>query len=229
MSLLSAVSGPIVPQFYSMNRPQPRQQTPQVGGSLPYRRPPSVTGQPITTQNQVNGGPYFNQSPGMHHETTLDLRVTLCAHVFYSLSHDVFSVWVTVETLPHSGENPPQNIFQNNLISSRLNSDSGYWGSKKLSVWINSGVCVSAASPPPPSLLQFTPQLPLMGFVARVQESSTYKMLAHVSYCSFWRTFSMMHHRNVNSCHFSCEYEFVCVPVFCFYPSCPHCFILLCQ
>uniref|UniRef100_A0A7N6AT36 Abl-interactor 2a n=1 Tax=Anabas testudineus TaxID=64144 RepID=A0A7N6AT36_ANATE len=83
-------TGPIVPQFYSMNRPQPRQQNPQVGGSLPYRRPPSVTGQPIVTPNQVNGGPYYNQSP---------------------------------------------------------------------------------ASPPPPSLLQFTPQLPLMGFVARVQES----------------------------------------------------------
>ncbi|XP_041857544.1 abl interactor 2-like isoform X2 [Melanotaenia boesemani] len=86
----SPVEGPIVPQFYSMNRPQPRQQTPQVGGSLPYRRPPSVTGQPIVTQNHVNGGPCYNQSP---------------------------------------------------------------------------------ASPPPPSLLQFTPQLPLMGFVARVQES----------------------------------------------------------
>ncbi|XP_053184021.1 abl interactor 1-like isoform X12 [Scomber japonicus] len=86
----STFPGPIVPQFYSMNRPQPRQQAPQVGGSLPYRRPPSVTGQPIITQNQVNGGPYYNQSP---------------------------------------------------------------------------------ASPPPPSLLQITPQLPLMGFVARVQES----------------------------------------------------------
>ncbi|XP_030614455.1 abl interactor 2-like isoform X5 [Archocentrus centrarchus] len=86
----SPTEGPIIPQFYSMNRPQPRQQTPQVGGSLPYRRPPSVTGQPIATQNQVNGGPYYNQSP---------------------------------------------------------------------------------ASPPPPSILQFTPQLPLMGFVARVQES----------------------------------------------------------
>lgn len=90
-----------------MNRPQPRQQAPQVGGSLPYRRPPSVTGQPITTpqnrvsptlttgqpiaaQSTVNGGPYYNHSP---------------------------------------------------------------------------------ASPPPPSLLQFTPQLPLMGFVARVQET----------------------------------------------------------
>ncbi|KAM9346932.1 abl interactor 2-like [Symphorus nematophorus] len=88
----SPTEGPIVPQFFSMNRPQPRQQTPQVGGSLPYRRPPSVTGQPITAQNQnqVNGGPAYNQSP---------------------------------------------------------------------------------ASPPPPSLLQFTPQLPLMGFVARLQES----------------------------------------------------------
>ncbi|KAM6934968.1 abl interactor 2-like isoform 4-T4 [Xenentodon cancila] len=86
----STFPGPVVPQFYSMNRPQPRQQTPQVGGSLPYRRPPSVTGQPIPTQNHVNGGPCYNQSP---------------------------------------------------------------------------------ASPPPPSVLQFTPQLPLMGFVARVQES----------------------------------------------------------
>uniref|UniRef100_A0A8C5N1Q8 Abl interactor 2-like n=1 Tax=Gouania willdenowi TaxID=441366 RepID=A0A8C5N1Q8_GOUWI len=56
-------SGPIVHQFFSMNRPQPRQQNPQVGGSLPYRRPPSVTGQPIVTQNQVNGEPYYNQSP----------------------------------------------------------------------------------------------------------------------------------------------------------------------
>ncbi|XP_024115945.1 abl interactor 1 isoform X4 [Oryzias melastigma] len=86
----STFPGPIVPQFYSMNRPQPRQQTPQVGGSLPYRRPPSVIGQPVGTQNHVNGGPYYNQSP---------------------------------------------------------------------------------ASPPPASVLQFTPQLPLMGFVARVQET----------------------------------------------------------
>uniref|UniRef100_A0A671TTF1 Abl interactor 2 n=1 Tax=Sparus aurata TaxID=8175 RepID=A0A671TTF1_SPAAU len=45
----STFPGPIVPQFYSMNRPQPRQQTPQVGGSLPYRRPPLC--------------PYYNQSP----------------------------------------------------------------------------------------------------------------------------------------------------------------------
>ncbi|XP_038151543.1 abl interactor 2-like isoform X3 [Cyprinodon tularosa] len=92
LSSSSPAEGPIVPQFYSMNRPQPRQQTPQVGGSLPYRRPPSVTGQQIPTHNHVNGGPYYNQSP---------------------------------------------------------------------------------ASPPPPSLLQYTPQLPLMGFVARVQESIT--------------------------------------------------------
>ncbi|XP_054643240.1 abl interactor 2-like isoform X6 [Dunckerocampus dactyliophorus] len=59
-SLLSSSSpeeGPEVPQFYSMNRPQPRQQAQQVGGSLPYRRPPSVTGQPITTQNQLRHRP----------------------------------------------------------------------------------------------------------------------------------------------------------------------------
>ena len=61
------------PQFYSMNRPMTRQTTPSVGGSLPYRRPPSVTGQPnlppdqnpiqtqtqTQTQNQLNGGPHY--------------------------------------------------------------------------------------------------------------------------------------------------------------------------
>ncbi|XP_028834715.1 abl interactor 2b isoform X15 [Denticeps clupeoides] len=88
------------PQFYSMNRPATRQTTPSVGGSLPYRRPPSVTGQPTLvqnqnpnmTQNQINGGPHYNQ----------------------------------------------------NQVGSIA---------------------------PPPSILQFTPQLPLMGFAARVQET----------------------------------------------------------
>ncbi|XP_062383425.1 abl interactor 2b isoform X3 [Sardina pilchardus] len=57
------------PQFYSMNRPMTRQATPNVGGSLPYRRPPSVTGQPnlpqnpnptpAPSQNQLNGGPHY--------------------------------------------------------------------------------------------------------------------------------------------------------------------------
>ncbi|KAM6945968.1 LOW QUALITY PROTEIN: abl interactor 2-like [Aplochiton taeniatus] len=84
--------GGMVPQFYSMNRYVPRQPAPAVGGSLPYRRPPSVTGQPISPPPQLNGGPYFTQSPG-------------------------------------------------------------------------------SVTPPPPSLLQITPQLPLMGFVARVQEN----------------------------------------------------------
>ncbi|XP_035265973.1 abl interactor 2-like isoform X26 [Anguilla rostrata] len=50
------------PQFYSMNRPVSRSNPPTVGGSLPYRRPPSVTGQPNFPQNQLNGGPYYNQS-----------------------------------------------------------------------------------------------------------------------------------------------------------------------
>uniref|UniRef100_A0A8C9VCC1 Abl interactor 2 n=1 Tax=Scleropages formosus TaxID=113540 RepID=A0A8C9VCC1_SCLFO len=52
------------PQFYSMNRPVSRHNAPSVGGSLPYRRPPSVTGQASVPQSQVNGGPYYNQSPG---------------------------------------------------------------------------------------------------------------------------------------------------------------------
>ncbi|XP_034993591.1 abl interactor 2 isoform X4 [Zootoca vivipara] len=78
-------------QFYSMNRPATRHTPPTIGGSLPYRRPPSITSQ-NSLQNQVNGGPFYSQNP------------------------------------------------------------------------------VSLA-PPPPSILQVTPQLPLMGFVARVQEN----------------------------------------------------------
>ncbi|KAM9305245.1 abl interactor 2 isoform 1-T1 [Gastrophryne carolinensis] len=78
-------------QFYSMNRPVSRHTPPTIGGSLPYRRPPSMTSQP-SLQNQVNGGPFYSQNPVSH-------------------------------------------------------------------------------APPPPSILQVTPQLPLMGFVARVQEN----------------------------------------------------------
>ncbi|KAE8580359.1 hypothetical protein XENTR_v10024400 [Xenopus tropicalis] len=80
-------------QFYSMNRPVSRHNPPTIGGSLPYRRPPSMTTQP-SLQNQINGGPFYSQNPVSH-------------------------------------------------------------------------------APPPPSILQVTPQLPLMGFVARVQENIT--------------------------------------------------------
>ncbi|XP_037617549.1 abl interactor 2-like isoform X17 [Sebastes umbrosus] len=84
---------PGAPQFYSMNRPAQPPQNSQVGGSLPYRRPSSVTGQPnvVLNQAQLNGGPHFAQNQG-------------------------------------------------------------------------------PLAPPPPSM-QITPQLPLMGFVARVQET----------------------------------------------------------
>ncbi|KAM8722791.1 abl interactor 2-like isoform 5-T5 [Acanthopagrus schlegelii] len=81
-------------QFYSMNRPAQPPQPQQVGGSLPYRRPSSVTGQPNVAHNQsqLNGGPHFAQNQA------------------------------------------------------------------------------GPLAPPPPSM-QITPQLPLMGFVARVQET----------------------------------------------------------
>ncbi|TKS66365.1 Abl interactor 1 [Collichthys lucidus] len=83
------------PQFYSMNRPAQPPQNQQVGGSLPYRRPSSVTGQPNVAHNQsqLNGGPHFAQNQA------------------------------------------------------------------------------GPLAPPPPSM-QITPQLPLMGFVARVQETN---------------------------------------------------------
>uniref|UniRef100_A0A4W5RXJ7 Abl-interactor 2b n=1 Tax=Hucho hucho TaxID=62062 RepID=A0A4W5RXJ7_9TELE len=41
-----AVCTPGAPQFFSMNRPVQPQNPPAVGGSLPYRRPASLTGQP---------------------------------------------------------------------------------------------------------------------------------------------------------------------------------------
>ncbi|XP_077426962.1 abl interactor 2b isoform X10 [Vanacampus margaritifer] len=55
---------PGAPQFYSMNRPVQPTQNAHVGGSLPYRRPSSVTGQPNTPPNQIqlNGGPHFAQN-----------------------------------------------------------------------------------------------------------------------------------------------------------------------
>ncbi|KAM4537618.1 abl interactor 2-like isoform 10-T10 [Fundulus diaphanus] len=56
---------PGAPQFYSMNRPVQQPQNPQVGGSLPFRRPSSVTGQPNAAhhnQSQLNGGPHFVQN-----------------------------------------------------------------------------------------------------------------------------------------------------------------------
>ncbi|XP_066045873.1 abl interactor 2 isoform X20 [Chamaea fasciata] len=49
-------------QFYSMNRPAARHTPPTIGGSLPYRRPPSITSQ-SSLQNQINGGPFYNQNP----------------------------------------------------------------------------------------------------------------------------------------------------------------------
>ncbi|XP_071419074.1 abl interactor 2 isoform X14 [Pithys albifrons albifrons] len=49
-------------QFYSMNRPAARHTPPTIGGSLPYRRPPSITSQ-TSLQNQINGGPFYNQNP----------------------------------------------------------------------------------------------------------------------------------------------------------------------
>nr|XP_057908438.1 abl interactor 2-like isoform X8 [Doryrhamphus excisus] len=55
---------PGAPQFFSMNRPAQPPQNAHVGGSLPYRRPSSVTGQPnvAPNQNQLNGGPHFAQN-----------------------------------------------------------------------------------------------------------------------------------------------------------------------
>ncbi|XP_054629226.1 abl interactor 2b isoform X8 [Dunckerocampus dactyliophorus] len=55
---------PGAPHFSSMNRPAQPPQNAHVGGSLPYRRPSSVTGQPnvVPNQNQLNGGPHFAQN-----------------------------------------------------------------------------------------------------------------------------------------------------------------------
>ncbi|XP_045151527.1 abl interactor 2 isoform X20 [Echinops telfairi] len=49
-------------QFYSMNRPASRHTPPTIGGSLPYRRPPSIASQ-TSLPNQMNGGPFYSQNP----------------------------------------------------------------------------------------------------------------------------------------------------------------------
>ncbi|NP_001362605.1 abl interactor 2 isoform p [Homo sapiens] len=54
-------------QFYSMNRPASRHTPPTIGGSLPYRRPPSITSQ-TSLQNQMNGGPFYSQNPAQLQE-----------------------------------------------------------------------------------------------------------------------------------------------------------------
>ncbi|XP_072274871.1 abl interactor 2 isoform X10 [Pyxicephalus adspersus] len=113
-------------QFYSMNRPVSRHTPPTIGGSLPYRRPPSMTSQP-NLQNQINGGPFYSQNPDRP-------PVLFCGMLV---------------RLVNKRDMKQPAIARNVRV-------------KK--------VLVSHA-PPPPSILQVTPQLPLMGFVARVQEN----------------------------------------------------------
>ncbi|XP_056389531.1 abl interactor 2 isoform X14 [Hyla sarda] len=113
-------------QFYSMNRPVSRHTPPTIGGSLPYRRPPSMTSQP-SLQNQINGGPFYSQNPDRP-------PVLFCGMLV---------------RLVNKRDMKQPAIARNVRV-------------KK--------VLVSHA-PPPPSILQVTPQLPLMGFVARVQEN----------------------------------------------------------
>ncbi|XP_040295789.1 abl interactor 2 isoform X11 [Bufo bufo] len=115
-------------QFYSMNRPVSRHTPPAIGGSLPYRRPPSMTSQP-SLQNQINGGPFYSQNPDRP-------PVLFCGMLV---------------RLVNKRDMKQPAIARNVRV-------------KK--------VLVSHA-PPPPSILQVTPQLPLMGFVARVQENIT--------------------------------------------------------
>lgn len=76
------------PQFYSMNRPGQPPQNAHVGGSLPYRRPSSITGQPNTApnQNQLNGGPHFAQNQSINNSLSfLCLRVH-CVSFWVKLS-----------------------------------------------------------------------------------------------------------------------------------------------
>ncbi|XP_075685928.1 abl interactor 2 isoform X12 [Rhinoderma darwinii] len=113
-------------QFYSMNRPASRHTPPTIGGSLPYRRPPSMTSQP-SLQNQMNGGPFYSQNPDRPPVLFCGMLVRLV-----------------------SKRDMKQPAIARNVRVKK--------------------VLVSHA-PPPPSILQVTPQLPLMGFVARVQEN----------------------------------------------------------
>uniref|UniRef100_A0A4W6EKY0 Abl interactor 2 n=1 Tax=Lates calcarifer TaxID=8187 RepID=A0A4W6EKY0_LATCA len=125
----STFPGPIVPQFYSMNRPQPRQQTPQVGGSLPYRRPPSVTGQPIVTQNQVNGGPYYNQSPDANPENQSGPEEPLPTPQPLEDGHEEEDSAVVEYNDPYAEEDPP---WAPRSYLEKGNMNSGFNDSKSL-------------------------------------------------------------------------------------------------
>ncbi|XP_053184023.1 abl interactor 2-like isoform X14 [Scomber japonicus] len=70
----------------------------------------------------------------------------------------------------YSGSSGGSHPSSSSRSSSRENSGSGCVG-VPIAVPTPSPPSTFPASPPPPSLLQITPQLPLMGFVARVQES----------------------------------------------------------
>ncbi|KAI2660509.1 Abl interactor 2 [Labeo rohita] len=133
------------PQFYSMNRPVPRQIAPTVGGSLPYRRPPSITGQTSMPASQQNGGPYYNQNQGDHFLFVRQCLLTkLTAYCLLFLPF-TFTFFILV----HCSHTPPSSVSLRFLWFCGL----------------------ASVAPPTPSILQITPQLPLTGFVARVQET----------------------------------------------------------
>ncbi|XP_068101149.1 abl interactor 2 isoform X14 [Hyperolius riggenbachi] len=136
-------------QFYSMNRPVSRHTPPTIGGSLPYRRPPSMTSQP-TLQNQMNGGPFYSQNPGIA-----------------SVPQQHGMNRPRLFTPDRHPDRPPV-LFCGMLVRLVNKRDM-----KQPAISRNMRVkkVLVSHAPPPPSILQVTPQLPLMGFVARVQEN----------------------------------------------------------
>ncbi|KAM9482566.1 abl interactor 2b isoform 6-T6 [Clarias gariepinus] len=138
-----SIPAPPVPPPPPTPEPTPPPAPPAPPEIPPPPQLPPTTG---TTTAQGNGPQFYSMNRPMARQST--------ASVGGSLPY----------RRPSSVANQPSNLPQNthaNMSQTQLNGGPHYNQNQ------------APMAPPPPSILQITPQLPLMGFVARVQETIT--------------------------------------------------------
>uniref|UniRef100_G1R5W4 Uncharacterized protein n=1 Tax=Nomascus leucogenys TaxID=61853 RepID=G1R5W4_NOMLE len=113
-------------QFYSMNRPASRHTPPTIGGSLPYRRPPSITSQ-TSLQNQMNGGPFYSQNPGNCYKYCW-VKIIMYSSEYYCLSHPVlFSSLLVVAIYDYTKDKEDELSFQEGAIIYVIKKNDDGW------------------------------------------------------------------------------------------------------